>query len=330
VIASVVAWTGHHPRFVLAAALLAAAGGEAARRSLARDAIPELADPQIVLVAEWMGHSAGEVADAIAAPLTRALDGTPGASAIRGASMAGMAYLDVVFAAGADIAAGRAEIAARVARARSGLPDTARISVGPEASSTGWIYQYALVAPSLARTMGARVDPFSPLSLLRLRQFQDDVLRPALARIPDVAEVASLGGEVEELLIEARPDKLRDAGAAFSDVVDGARAVLRQGPRGTIEETARRVGAAPLGAAGRDRPNPCPGADRRRRARPRRSRDDLRDGRLRRFRARRRRHRDRPSRRRRLRRDRRGQARARPGACTASRRQRAGACLRSV
>ena len=257
-IARVVAWTGRHPRFVLAAALLAAAGGEAARRSLPRDAIPELADPQIVLVAEWMGHSAREVADAIAAPLTRALEGTPGSTAIRGQSMSGMAYLDVVFAAGADIAAGRAAIAARVAAVRSGLPDSARILVGPEASSTGWVYQYALVAPSLARTMGARVDPFSPLSLLRLRQFQDEVLRPALARIPDVAEVASLGGEVEELLIEARPDKLRDAGVAFSDVVAGARAVLRLGPRGTVEETARRLAAAPLGAAAPARPLPAP------------------------------------------------------------------------
>ena len=158
-IARVVAWTGRHPGFVLAAALLAVAGGEAARRSLARDAIPELANPQIVVVAEWMGHSASEVADAIAAPLTRALEGTPGSTAVRGASMSGMAYLDVVFAAGADIAAGRATIAARVASARTGLPDAVRILVGPEASSTGWVFQYALVAPSLARTMGARVDP---------------------------------------------------------------------------------------------------------------------------------------------------------------------------
>ena len=248
-IARVVTWTGRHPGVVLGAALLAAAGGEAARRSLARDAIPELADPQIVLVAEWMGHSANEVADAIAAPLTRALEGTPGSTAVRGASMSGMAYLDVVFAARTDISAGRAAIAARVAAARSGLPDTVRILVGPEASSTGWVYQYALVAPSLARTMGARVDPFSPLSLLRLRQFQDDVLRPALARVPGVAEVASLGGEVEELLIEARPDKLREAGVAFSDVVASARTFVRERRPGTAEEIARRLGDAPLGAA---------------------------------------------------------------------------------
>jgi Cu(I)/Ag(I) efflux system membrane protein CusA/SilA len=161
-----------------------------------------------------------------------------------------MAYFDVVFAAGADIAGGRAEIAARVAAARSRLPATARILVGPEASSTGWVYQYALVAPSLAHTMGARIDPFSALSLLRLRRFQDEVLRPALAGIPDVAEVASVGGEVEELLIEARPDKLREAGVAFSDVVAGAHAGLRPASGGTVEETAHRLEAAPLGATG--------------------------------------------------------------------------------
>src|SRR5207253_11431875 len=56
-------------------------------------------------------------------------------------------------------------------------------------------------------------------SALELRQFQDDVLRPALARIPGVAEVASLGGEVQQVLIETRPYDLREHRAAFSDVV---------------------------------------------------------------------------------------------------------------
>jgi len=247
-IARIVAWMGRHRGLVMVAALLAAAGGEAARRPLPRDAIPELDDPHVVLLAEWMGHAAAEVADDVAAPLTSALDGLRGATAIRGSSMAGMAYLDVVFGSDAAVAAGRAEILARVAAARSRLPTGVRVVVGPEASSTGWVYQYALVAPKLARTMGARIDPFSSLSLLRLRQFQDDVLRPALNGVAGVAEVASLGGEVEEVLIEARPDRMRETGVAFSDLVAAARAGLPAGRAIDIDDTVKRIADAPLAA----------------------------------------------------------------------------------
>ena len=71
--------------------------------------------------------------------------------------------------------------------------------------------------------------------------------------------MASLGGEVEELLIEARPDKLREAGLAFSDVVARARAVVHEGRPGTAEEAARRLGDAPLGVAAAGAPAPGPG-----------------------------------------------------------------------
>jgi Cu(I)/Ag(I) efflux system membrane protein CusA/SilA len=226
VIGRLVAWSTAHPRLVLAAALLAALGGERARRSLARDVLPDLSDPQVVLIAEWMGHSATEVASSLTPMITSALDGVPGSTAVRGTSMSGMAYIDVVFGSATDLAAGRAEIAVRADAIRRRLPDGVRLHVGPEASATGWVFQYTLVAPALARTMGAAVDPFSPLSTLSLRRFQDDVLVPALSGVPGVAEVASVGGQVEQLLVEARQDRLREAGLAFSDLTAAVRAGL--------------------------------------------------------------------------------------------------------
>src|SRR5690242_13424307 len=76
--ARIVAWCTRHPWIVLFIALVAAAGGELARRSLSRDVIPDLSDPQVVLVADWMGHPAPEVASEVTQVLTRGLDGVPG------------------------------------------------------------------------------------------------------------------------------------------------------------------------------------------------------------------------------------------------------------
>ena len=87
-IARTVAWSARHSLFVLLVTLVAAAGSYFTQRSLARDALPDLADPQIVLDAEWMGHSAEEVAGEVTEKLSRELEGVPGSKAIRGSSMA--------------------------------------------------------------------------------------------------------------------------------------------------------------------------------------------------------------------------------------------------
>jgi Cu(I)/Ag(I) efflux system membrane protein CusA/SilA len=211
------AWSAHHPWVVIGVALLLALAGEVSRRSLSRDVIPDLSDPQIGVVADWMGHPAAEVAGAITNVLTRDLEGLPGSTAVRGTSMPGMAYVDVVFDSSAHLAAGRQTILQRVERLRPVLPANARLQVGPAASSTGWVFQYVLV------------DPHRHESTLTLGRIQDDVLRPALESIPGVAEVASVGGGVQEVVVEVRQDQLRARSVAFSDVLAAVRLGLAGG-----------------------------------------------------------------------------------------------------
>jgi Cu(I)/Ag(I) efflux system membrane protein CusA/SilA len=215
-----VSWSARHPRVVIFAALVLALAGERARLRLARDVVPDLADPQIGLVVDWMGHAAPEVATAITAGLTQALAGIPGAKAVRGASMSGMAYVGVVFDAAADLDAGRRSIERRLEPARARLPVGARLHLGPAASSTGWVLEYALTDPGLVS------------SLLDLRRFQDDVLRPALNAIPGVAEVASVGGDLRQIRVDVKPRALRERGLAFTDVLATLRPIFGGPSRG--------------------------------------------------------------------------------------------------
>jgi copper/silver efflux system protein len=208
VIARLVAWCGRHHWIVIAGALALGVGGDLVRRRLSRDVVPDLADPQIGVVADWMGHPAPEVEAKVARVLTEALGGVRGAKAVRGSTMTGMAYVDLLFDARTDLDSARAEIADRVERARPALPPNVRLNVGPAASTTGWVFEYALTDP-------ARVS-----ALLDLRRFQDDVLRPAIAAIPGVAEVASVGGGLREVRIDVKPRELRERGLAFTDVRD--------------------------------------------------------------------------------------------------------------
>jgi Cu(I)/Ag(I) efflux system membrane protein CusA/SilA len=239
VIARLVAWSTQRPWLVIVAALLFAAGGETARRGVRRDAIPDLSSPQIVLVADWMGHPATEVAAEVTQVLTSALEGIPGSRAIRGASMSGMAYVDVTFASPSDLERGRQAILDRVANQRGRLPESVRLQVGPVASSTGWVFQYALI------------DPHRQQSALALRRLQDDVLRPSLESIPGVAEVASVGGGVQQVLVELEAERLHAREIAFTDVVNAIRpALVAPHTQWTLQELEALPLATPTSSAG--------------------------------------------------------------------------------
>ena len=212
-----VAWCSRHSRTVIILAVALAIWGEHSRRRLARDAVPDLSDPQIGLVAEWMGHSASEVATQVTGVLTEALKSVPGASSVRGASMSGMAYVDVLFSSSKQLDPGRREILRRVEDLKSRMPPTIRVEVGPQASSTGWIYEYAVVGRSqLPLAVGHRV--------------LDELLRKELEKVPGVAEVASVGGTTEQIVIESDAERLRARNLAFSDVVDSVSAEVKGNP----------------------------------------------------------------------------------------------------
>ncbi len=228
-----VAWSARHSRTVIVAVLLLALLGELARRSLARDVIPDLADPQLAILADWMGHPASDVASDVTRVLEVSLDGVAGVVAVRGQSMTGMAYLDVVFATADALRAARPEIVERVEAARRRLPATARVRVGPAVSSTGWVFQYAIF------------DPTHGQPLRELRRLQTQVLVPALAAIPGVAEVATVGGGVQDVLVEVHSDALAARALAFSDVVAAVHAGLEGGHVSSAAELAAQPVAAP-------------------------------------------------------------------------------------
>jgi len=231
-------FSARHACPVVALLLCLALAGEWRRRALSRDVIPELSDPKIAIVADWMGRSAPDVAAHVTSLLTGTLRPLPGTTAVRGSSMAGMAYVDVSFVDGSNLDRERQVVLDQLSRVREQLPPGVRLQVGPAAASTGWVFQYALSDPS--RTQ----------SLLTLKRLQDDVLRPALQSIPGVAEAASVGGAVQELRVELQRSALEARGLAFSDALPAMDQALRaQGPQLSPESLAQLPLASPDGTS---------------------------------------------------------------------------------
>ncbi len=176
---------GNRTLVLLLAAALAVAGAWAASRTPV-DAIPDLSDTQVIVRTSFPGQSPRVVEDQVTYPLTTALLSVPGATTVRGYSFFGDSFVYVLFEDGTDLYWARSRVLEYLNQVQTRLPPQAKASIGPDATGVGWIYQYALV------------DRTGRHDLSQLRALQDWFLRYELKAVPDVAEVASVGGMVRQ------------------------------------------------------------------------------------------------------------------------------------
>ena len=176
------------------------------------DAIPDLSDPQVIVYTEWMGRAPTVVEDQVTYPLVTALLGLPHVADVRAQTMFGMSFVYVIFDEDTDLDAARARVLEQLNSARNRLPPDVAPRIGPDATGIGWVYQYALVDRSGRHDLG------------ELRALQDYTLRYALAAVPGVAEVASVGGYEAQYQVTLDPDRLRGYGLTWEDVARALRA----------------------------------------------------------------------------------------------------------
>ncbi|OGB17016.1 MAG: cation transporter [Burkholderiales bacterium RIFCSPHIGHO2_12_FULL_67_38] len=195
-IARLIHWSIANRFLVLLAAVLITAWGVVSMLRTPLDALPDLSDTQVIIRTNWPGQAPQIVENQVTYPLTTTMLSVPGARAVRGYSMFGDSFVYVLFDDGVDLYWARSRVLEYLNQVQSRLPPAARSSLGPDATGVGWIYQYALV------------DRSGRQSLDQLRALQDWFLRFELKTVPDVAEVASLGGMVRQYQIVLDPDKL--------------------------------------------------------------------------------------------------------------------------
>src|SRR5258705_8546608 len=182
-----------------------------AMRQVPLDAIPDLSDPQVIVYTEWMGRSPDLVEDQVTYPIVSNLLAAPKVTAVRGQSMFGMSFIYVIFEEGTDLYWARSRVLEYMSSIQGRLPAGVTPTLGPDASAVGWVFQYALVDRS------GRHD------LADLRTFQDFNLRYALASVPGVAEVASVGGYQKQYQVEVDPVRLHAYGLSLADVTGAIR-----------------------------------------------------------------------------------------------------------
>ena len=198
-------------RFIIIAAYLLLAGwGYWALVRAPIDAIPDLSDNQVIVFTDWTGRSPQEVEDQVTYPLSTNLQGLPGVRAVRGQSAFGFSMINIIFEDAVDLYWARTRVLERLNLVVKQLPAGVTPTLGPDATGVGQIFWYTVEsAPGVAK-----------LSLRELRTLQDWFIRYQLNSVPGVAEVASVGGEIQQYQIDVDPNRLRAYSIPFSAVVE--------------------------------------------------------------------------------------------------------------
>ncbi|MEQ1526995.1 MAG: efflux RND transporter permease subunit [Gallionella sp.] len=203
-LSNIIEWSARNRFLVLLATLFITLAGIYALVKTPLDALPDLSDVQVIVYTEYSGQAPQVVEDQVTYPLTTAMLSVPKSKVVRGFSFFGASFVYVIFEDGTDIYWARSRVLEYLNSIAGRLPKNVSPQLGPDATGVGWVYQYAVLSEKH--------------NLAELRTMQDWYLRYQLTKAHGVAEVASIGGFVQQYQVTVDPLKLRSYGIPLSKV----------------------------------------------------------------------------------------------------------------
>ena len=222
-IAQLIRWSVGNRLLVLLAAVVMAGWGLWAVKTTPIDALPDLSDVQVIVRTSFPGQAPQLVENQVTYPLASKMLSVPGARTVRGYSMFGDSYVYILFEDGTDVYWARSRVLEYLSQIQSQLPANAKPSLGPDATGVGWVFQYALI------------DRTGNHDLSQLRALQDWFMRFELAPLPNVAEVAAIGGMVKQYQVVLDPVKLANRQLSHQDVITALNQANQETGGGVME-----------------------------------------------------------------------------------------------
>ncbi len=222
-IAHVIRWSLANRLLVLVATVLLVCWGLWAVQRMPLDALPDLSDTQVIIRTQFPGQAPQIVEDQVTYPLATTMLSVPGVKTVRAYSLFGDSFVYVLFDDGVDLYWARSRVLEYLNQAQARLPQGATAALGPDATGVGWIFEYALVDRSGRHDLG------------QLRALQDWFLRYELKTVPNVAEVASVGGMVRQYQVALDPTRLQGYGITQGRVIEAIRAANQEAGGSVVE-----------------------------------------------------------------------------------------------
>lgn len=222
-IAKLIYWSIKNRFLVLIGTLMMTGWGVWSLSNTPLDAIPDLSDVQVIIRTTYPSQAPQIVENQVTYPLTTTMLSVPGAKTVRGFSSFGDSFVYILFEDGTDPYWARSRVLEYLNQVQSRLPPQAKASLGPDATGVGWIYEYALV------------DRSGQHDLSQLRSLQDWFLKYELKTVPNVSEVASVGGMVRQYQIVLNPDRMRAYNIPHSRIIEAVQKANQESGGSVLE-----------------------------------------------------------------------------------------------
>ncbi len=213
-----------HARLVVGLVLALAAGAAFFAARLELDALPDLTNNQVLVLAMAPGLTPEEMERLVARPIEVASGGAPGLVEQRSLSRYGIAAVTLVFADDVPVYLARQLVTERLASVTL-PPSVQSVELGPVTGGLGEVFHFTL-------SSDAR-------SLAELQELMSLRVAPLLKQVPGVVEVNPWGGAQRTLEVVADPVRLSQRGLSLGELGDAlegasgtaAGAALPQGGR---------------------------------------------------------------------------------------------------
>ncbi len=191
--------------FVLLAVMALLLVGTYAVVELPVEAFPDVQDVQVQIITQLPGAAPEEVERGISKPIEVEMSGVPHITQLRSVSMPGLSVVTLLFSDHTDDYFARQQVLEKLQNVQ--LPPGITPQLAPLTTAVGEVYRY-------------RVKGQPGVSLADLRTAQDTIVRPALRRVPGVADVVTIGGALKEIQVRARPNALEKFGVTLQQLQD--------------------------------------------------------------------------------------------------------------
>lgn len=213
---------------VLALALVLLGYGVFKARNAKLDVFPDFVQPQATIQTEAPGLPPEQVESLVTRPIESVIGGVPHIDSVRSQSIQGLSTVSVFFKEGTDLLVARQLLNEQINTVTGDLPAGVKPpKLTPLTSATMDLLKIGLLSDSM--------------SAMELRAFADWTLRPRLQAVPGVAQVGVMGGEVREIQVQVKPERLAAYGVSLDDVLEAARRATGTRGAGYIETANQRV-----------------------------------------------------------------------------------------
>jgi cobalt-zinc-cadmium resistance protein CzcA len=168
------------------------------------DAFPDISPTQAKVILKIPGMTPEEVEQRVVKPIEQELLSIPNKRVVRSMSKYGIADITIDFDEGIDLYWARQQVAERLAGVQRDLPAGVSGGLAPITTPLSEMYMFTLEGEGF--------------SLAEKRRVLDWVIRPELRTIPGVAEVNSLGGEVQTFEVIPNTSRMAAMGVHMSDL----------------------------------------------------------------------------------------------------------------